>query len=222
MNRGKFRSLGTVNRAWGVCGFTSACYALYATRQRYRRRLINRTDYFSMLATIKAFLRELQASGETQLLREIEEFNGDFPESEGFTIQGYLDRIDVAASLTGEGATVDIKDDAQFGLAMPPEGVAKYLQTWGFETTVINVPTDSVDPGGDAIIGVNRQDETRPLTRYDRLCHWMYRYDGKIYSWGEKFNSVKAARSTYEVCWVIQMRRPAAAKRPRIVEPWTM
>jgi hypothetical protein len=211
----KFQRLGRVNNRWGVCGFTSACYALYARRQGTRDKLINATMYFSMLSTIKTFLRELQASGEFQLLRAIEEFNLDFANAdfgEEFTIDRYLEKID-AAALARQGGDISIGNDNTFQLAMPPQAVVKYLQSWGLEAKVINVGIFSRDPGGNAIIGVKTPRATNPnLTKYNRLCHWMYRHNGRIYSWGQEFNSVKAADPDFEVCWVIQMREPSAPR----------
>jgi hypothetical protein len=122
----------------------------------------------------------LYARGETRLLREIEEFNRCWPEAEGFTIRGYLESIENLSVKEGEAAR-DIKDD-EFSLAMPPEGVVKYLESWGYRPRVIDVGTFSPDPGGNAITGVNKKRRlNQRLTRYNRLCHWMYRHNGRIY-----------------------------------------
>jgi hypothetical protein len=196
-----FTSLGTTNIGWGVCGFTSVCYAVYATHPGYRGKIINAREHYTMLASIKTFLSTLKARGEFQLLREIEEFNKTFG-VKNFSIQNYINRINNAEE------NVDFFRDKRFGIAMPPDAVAKYLETWGYEAKVLGVNAYSQDPGGNAIIGVKKV--PRPwnskLTMYNRLCHWMYRYNGKIYSWGEDFNTVKDADPSFEVCWVILMR----------------
>src|SRR5262245_43413780 len=212
-DRQTFAYLGKGNSGWGVCGFTSVVYALYTKRPGDRAMLINATRHYTVLASIKNFLSELRAGGEVELLREIEEFNKTF-HGEDFTIESYVNLINES------DITADFSKDNRYGLAMTPKGVARYLEYWGFEAKIRKVKTFSPDLGGNAIIGVKKPLSMNPnLTRYDRLCHWMYRHNGKIYSWGREFASVKAANRDYSVNWVIEIRTPRA---PRVVEPSTL
>jgi hypothetical protein len=55
------------------------------------------------------------------------------------------------------------------------------------------------ETGANGIIGVKRDD--RPM--YGGLCHYMYRYGSKIYSWGNTYSSVKKANKDYTVILVI-------------------
>jgi hypothetical protein len=43
---------------------------------------------------------------------------------------------------------------------------------------------------------------------YKGLCHWMYRSNRKIYSWGSVFNSVSAANKDFCVEHYIGIGRP--------------
>jgi hypothetical protein len=179
-----------------------------------RGKIINATDHFAILADIKNFLVEMQRKGERGLLSEIEKYNRTFHERKSFTVENYVRLINetygdaVANHRTG----MDYAKDARFGLGMPPNAVAKYLEVvWGLDTTVF-FPTDRFpDPGGDAIIGVRKPADDR-LKLYRGLCHWMYRFDGKIYSWGQQFNTVFEAGMlgrggvVYEVVCLIYMR----------------
>lgn len=203
-----FKSIGTLNKGWGVCGFTSVCYAIYATRPGYRAKIVNATQHYTLLASIKTFLVEMQARGEYTLLNEIETFNRTFPGRQKFTIQEYIQTINEAAAADQRGA--DIERDSKFGLGMPPKGVAKYLEhVWRYKTQIFGEDTYCPDPGGDAIVGVKSLGST-DLTLYNGLCHWMYRYQGKIYSWGDKFSSIKSAgkkvNRNYELCCVIRIQ----------------
>jgi hypothetical protein len=51
---------------------------------------------------------------------------------------------------------------------------------------------------------------------YDGLCHYLYRHGGKIYSWGQEFNSVEAAgrhvNKNFKVNWVIEVHTPHVPK----------
>src|SRR5262249_53201490 len=181
-DRRTFTDLGRVNRGWGVCGFTSSVYAMYATRPGERALLINATRHFKVLATIKSFLTLLRAGGETELLREIELFNRYFGDPH-FTLEEYVQHHINEAEITEGFARSD-----KYRLAMTPNGVARFLETQGFRAKVRRMK-DSILPdlGGDAIIGVKEVkgvDPNKPM--YDGLCHWMYRHGGKIYSWGRE------------------------------------
>jgi hypothetical protein len=187
--RTTFTQLGVVNNDWGVCSFTSACYALYAKRPGQRGIIINATRRFTVLASIKIFLNELQASGENELLGEIVEFTRSFGGIfADFTIGDYINRVNDSEGMA------NIENDKSFGIGMPPNAVVRYLETWGLEAKVRRVKTFSPDLGGNAIIGVRKPPSVNPnLTLYDGLCHRMYRHNGKIYSWGREHNTVKAA-----------------------------
>jgi hypothetical protein len=203
-DRNTFKTLGQVNEGWGVCSFTSTVYAMYARRPAERGMLINATRHYTVLATIKTFLTLLQASGENKLLGEIvnftQSFGGDFAD---FTIEDYIKRVNEAEGME------NIENDSRFGIGMPPNAVVKYLETWGLEGRARRVKNFFSDLGGNAIIGVRKPSSVNPhLLQYDGLCHWMYRHNGRIYSWGREFNSVKAANKNYRVNWVIEIHEP--------------
>jgi hypothetical protein len=201
----RFTYLGIVNRGWGVCGFTSAVYAMYDKRPGDRAMLINATRHYTVLASIKTFLNELRAAGEEELIREIEEYNRTFDRPD-WTIADYIKTINESE------ITEDFSRDTRYGIAMPPKGVDKYLQTWGFRTVVRRMKGFTMDLGGDAIVGVKNAAPDPTKTLYDGLIHWMYRHRGKIYSWGREFKTVKdagiAVGKNYKVTWVIEIHNP--------------
>ena len=80
-------------------------------------------------------------------------------------------------------------------IGMPPRAVVDYLERmWGRKATL-----SLFDTGGDGIVGVKR--DTRPM--YNGLCHYMYRKNNKIHSWGQTFPSVTAANPAYSVICTI-------------------
>jgi hypothetical protein len=219
-----FTYLGRVNSGWGVCGITSAVYAMYVKRPAERATLINATRHGTVLAAIKNFLTELEAGGETRLLHEIELFNKTF-RGPDFRLYEYVHRIIDGAeedmmNFNGIIGVDEFRRKKKYGLALPPAGVARFLEKWGFEPKIRRMKGSFLpDLGGNAIVGVKNKgkDPTKPM--YDGLVHWMYRHGGKIYSWGREFDSVEDADANFEVNWVIEVHNP---KQPRIVEPETM
>ncbi|HEV3081377.1 MAG TPA: hypothetical protein VGY66_16475 [Gemmataceae bacterium] len=70
-----------------------------------------------------------------------------------------------------------------------------------------------MEGAGDGVVGVTKgwfgsgeRKSLLPLPYYG-LCHYLYRSNGAVYSWGIKFNTVaEAAQSqgtTYRVCYVV-------------------
>jgi hypothetical protein len=98
---------------------------MYAKRPAERARLINATSYGTALAAIKNFLTELRAAGKTQLLREIVYFNKYF-HGPDFMIEEYIHYINEAEP------SPRFSESDEYTLAMPPNGVARFLETWGF------------------------------------------------------------------------------------------
>src|SRR4051812_3844213 len=103
------KTMGALNKNWGVCGFTSTFYAMYELN-RYRvdrAQIINAGRAFRLLAEIKTYLRTLQTEGKTLVLSEIEMFNQKFGDSAGdadavwrskFTIDEYIKLISSAVT----------------------------------------------------------------------------------------------------------------------------
>ena len=195
--------MGSTNNYWGVCGFTSTFYSMYELNRGKRGVVIGAGIATKVLAEIKTYLMMLKATGETRLLNEIETFtksfgkvgNTDFGK---FTIDGYIDLINKAVGRTEQ----DIKGDAKYSIAMPPNAVVDYLRRiWEYEST-LEVVSGGDASGADGIIGVSNG----KMKLYDGLCHWMYRFNGRIYSWGQTFSSVRAADPSYTLCRIIKIK----------------
>ena len=45
------------------------------------------------------------------------------------------------------------------------------------------------------------------MTEYRGLCHYLYRANSRIYSWGRSFDSVTQADPNYTVVWTLQLSR---------------
>jgi len=197
--------MGQANAHWGVCGFTSSFYAMHELNQSKRPQLIGAGTASRVLAEIKTYLMILKAEGNTVVLDDIAKFTRSFGGDFGdFTIDKYITLVNSAVSRTDE----EIKDDANYGIAMPPDAVADYLRRiWEFDS---KVQTVSGGDGGskDGILGVT--EGKMPL--YSGLCHYLYRLRGTIYSWGGTYTSVAdaanggAGGAKWRVCYFIDVQ----------------
>jgi hypothetical protein len=187
--RRKMVPVGITNKGWGVCGFTSTLYAMYELNPGKRGLIIKRSRIGgTVLAEIKTYLMILKSEN-SRLLQDIEEFTQAF--TSDWTIDNYINNIN--QSFFGDRKEKDVLNDESFGIAMPPKAVVDYVgRVWGYRAELY-----SADRGTDGIIGVRNLRE-KPV-KYDGLCHWMYRSNRKIYSWGRVFNSVSAANEDYYV-----------------------
>jgi hypothetical protein len=183
-------SMGDLNNAWGICGFTSSFYTLYAMDPT-RAKLNNANNAYRVLAEIKTYLALLKAEA-SPLMNDIVEltrgFGGDFKD---FTIQDYIDHVGTASGKTETA----IKADKTYGIAMPPDAVVDYLKRmWGVTTSVTYL--HGTDSGGDGIIGVRREtfDTTTMWPKpFGGLRHYLYRQGATIHSWGRTFTSIANA-----------------------------
>lgn len=196
--------MGELNQGWGICGFTSSFYAMYALNFNARGRLNNANNAFRVLAEIKTYLMILKAEGQQRQLKDIEDFTKTFPGYEKFSIDGYIASINDAVSKTEEA----IKKDSKYSIALPPEIVADYLmRIWDCKNVKVDYVLNGSGSTATAIIGVMSTTNPKPL--YGGLCHYMFRHQGFIYSWGEKFNSLSDVntkkKKTYQICCEIKI-----------------
>ena len=177
--------VGITNRGWGVCGFTSTLYSMYELNPGKRGLIIKRSRIGgTVLAEIKTYLMMLKTEN-SLLLQDIEEFTQSFDRPD-WTIDNYINNINEA--FIGDRPEQAVLMDASFGIAMPPKAVVDYVsRVWGYNAELWKGP----DPGSNGIIGV--RDVTKNRWKYNGLCHWMYRSNRRIYSWGRVFNSVSGA-----------------------------
>lgn len=177
-------NMGVVNAQHGVCGFTSSLYALY-TRSPRPSLVKGAKVETRMMAEIKTYLNMLKAEGRSDLLSAIKDFTTSFPGYGGFTIDGYIQKIN-------DAVTTGVSD---FSIAAPPVVVVDYLQrVCDFKTSKEVAITTT---GIEFILGVrNTAGKSTPL---NGLIHWVYYLNGTVYSWGNQFpkgnekDSVKAA-----------------------------
>ena len=197
------RELGLANAGWGVCGFTSTFYAMWALNPGMRPALINAPQPFTVLAEIKTYLRTLQASGEAAKLTAIRDFTRSFGSPyDTFTIDAYIERINGAVNLSADA----IKGNQMFGIAMPPQCVADYVRRmWQFDCSI---EMGNRNPGSDGIIGV-KSSNSPEMTEYGGLCHWMYRHDNRIYSWGLTLPPNASQFSSYTIIWTLKLQSRA-------------
>lgn len=210
MNMRSFKAMGVRNAGWGICGFTSAIYAMYDTNPGLRGRLINAPKPFTILAEMKTYLEMLYGAQQTDLLDEIERFTRAFGVVNGFDFSTFTPRsyiLYINSSLTkyinqDNGATVKaIVDDPKFSIGLHPEAVADYLQRiWGRGATV-----HAIDPGGDALIGVKDVAVDNGPKLHGGLCHWVYRRNNKIYSWGNEYASLTEADGDFAFCSAVKL-----------------
>lgn len=193
----ELEQVGSANSYWGVCGFTSAFTALYQLNSGRKSLLHGGGVTTKVLAEIKTYLMTLKAEGKLGLLQEIQTFTRAFPPTEKgtkfdtFTIDNYIERINEAVGKSDK----ELMREELHSIGMPPRAVVDYLaRMWQTKASLSLFET-----GANGIIGVKR--DNRPM--YGGLCHYMYRYGNKIYSWGKTYSSVKNARKDYTVILVI-------------------
>src|SRR5215471_11784306 len=95
---GEIDSIGVANNKYGVCGFTSSLYALYARRPDSDMAAGARIET-RIMAEIKTYLMMLKVDGRADLLSDIKNFTTTFPGYSGFTIDGYIQQINAALKL---------------------------------------------------------------------------------------------------------------------------
>jgi hypothetical protein len=206
--------LGSTNKGWGVCAFTSTVYAMYELNPGVRGQVINATLPYRVLAEIKIYLRMLQAEN-SPLVKAIEDYTRSFTRFGAgyefcgyFTIANYIQRINQSLpqpNETQKHAETRILKNPKFGIAMPPDAAADYIRrVWQWKATIT-----AAENGADGLIGVHNPTNTGHL--YNGLEHWMYRSGGKIYSWGDSFDTVQEAADnvgdTWSVCYVIAVTK---------------
>jgi len=188
--------MGVLNAGWGICGFTSSLYALYTNSPGQQSRLARggRTTT-RMLAEIKTYLRVLQADGRYDILDSIKAFTRSFGgQFANFTIEQYITRINSVVTLSDQ-EMADLKDDSIFGIAMPPAAVVDYLKRICNLRAARLVTTDT----SEQVLGVCG----RSLPMYNGLEHYVYRLNGRVYTWGLQFNSVSDAALSQNTVWTI-------------------
>ncbi len=199
------KTMGETNAKWGNCGFTSSLYAMYDKNRGARGMLVNAPQAWSVVYEIEEYLKALKRRNKTGRIKSIERFTKTFNGFSDFTVEKYLDYIQLKWGEAVNGSSdmnESIKNDPKFSIAMSPNGVADYLKRmWKVDATV--------KLGGsmeDGIVGVNDFSD-KTMTLYGGLRHYLYQRHGKIYSWGKRFNSVTEAGDSvgrdYSVCYMI-------------------
>ncbi len=214
-------ALGNLNQGWGVCGFTSTFYAMYQANPAVRGWLVNASEVYSVLYEITDYLQALQAA-QSPLLKDITAFTRSFgPPYDKFTIDNYIREVETQSENTRKWLAYGNDQNRQqndkalrgasalFGIAMPPQAVADYIERmWKWKATITEFGASGTTE--DAIIGVKNPTNTA-MTMYNGLCHYLYRGGGVYYSWGERFDSLaKAAdhvKATYAVVYSISIRK---------------
>lgn len=176
-------SMGMLNRRWGVCGFTSALYALHENSPGQEAGLAGSAEQCTRVAAeIKSFLRYLEAEGNALMLREIESFTSSFDGFSGFKIDDYIRRVDAVAA-NGQSKAI-----GNFSLALQPEAVAAYLDLIGFRNARV-LPSGDLGQGKNELI-LGLKDPAGKLQKYGGLAHYVYKKAGRIYSWGLQFTDI--------------------------------
>lgn len=210
-------SVGSVNAVHGVCGFTSTLTAMYAQSPGTRGLLMNGAPRVTrVLADINTYLNMLRAANETGLREEIEAFNEEmYPQIEVASgkakpvwegLGKFVERINECVTLLGTRTTMEDDNkvlnalDPSFTLYMSPRAVKDYVERiWGAAATLSELPSGL---GPRCIVGVTRPG---PTNRHRNLVHWMYKHNEDFWSWGYRYDSVRAARDTYTVVYTIEV-----------------
>jgi hypothetical protein len=177
---GEIDSMGVSNKKYGVCGFTSSLYALY-TRSPTSSLAAGAQVDTRIMAEIKTYLTMLKADGRADLLAEIKDFTNTFPGFGGFTIDGYIEQIKAAVK----------SGIPNFSIAMTPSAVVDYLKrACEFKNAKEVALTDT---SVELILGV--RDAKGKSSPHKGLIHWVYYFNGTVFSWGEQFGGGSEATS---------------------------
>lgn len=177
-------NMGNFNNTSGVCGFTSSLYAFY-NKHPGRNTIDGGVDFLAnspinFLNMVATYLKDLQQR-KPKLATEIEKFTQTFENFERFSIANYVQRVkflDREAKLTAYTFN-------SLSVAMTPNGVADFLQNaCGLAHIRVLKPRKKVPR--ECIIGLIDTDKNAQAP-YKRLCHWVYKRDQTIYSWGRIF-----------------------------------
>lgn len=199
-------SMGHLNGKWGICGFTSALYALYAHSNVLKHGKLSELGIRDslMLAEISSYFEELFARGSPKLIAEIGTFCRSFQGYEGFSVVDYMKQAKAAA----ETARGPVKTD--FSIGLPPQAVVDYLKRRCNlrNARVVHAPGGPqemalfVDPSKELIIGVVDPN----MTMYGGLCHWVYQdSNAKVHSWGNVYNDFTCDGEFSEYCVIISV-----------------
>jgi len=206
-------SLGLTNKRWGVCGFTSSFYAMFDQGTRVKGQLINATRAYRVLAEIKTYLQTLRANGKTAMIKDIEKFTRSFGgKFKKFTVEKYIKNINAAAQKKLDED--EILKDPKYGIAMPPQAVANYIESVCEEKASAQAVVGNMSYA-ECIVGVaaakSRVGKNFTKTGpYSGLKHYLYCTNNKYYSWGETFPSIQSAmdetgKVTWRAVWVIKI-----------------
>ncbi|WP_172329535.1 hypothetical protein [Mangrovicoccus sp. HB161399] len=188
--------MGFVNRTQGVCGFAAALYALYAHSPTLKdqQALSDAARWDTRIAAeIKTYLMILKAERNERLLGMIQTFCAGYPGLGGFTMSGYIEKINSIPENVPVGASMADKE-ISVTIALPPPVLADYLRrVCGFR----NATEVAADNGrNELIVGVQKGDPA--YTMYGGLCHYIYRLGGTWYTWGGRAGSLEQLNRDYD------------------------
>lgn len=170
------QKLSGPNRAWGICGFTSALAGLYETDKTLKSRFdkaLHGSDFrLRLLAEMKTYLNFLRAD-ESPLLKKIVDYTRTFDGYDKFTIEAFIEEINQA--VTG-------KMPKDYGIALPPEVVVDYLKRmWERKTPKVE------DGDGASAKNVMLGMFDKAKAKGGTLQHWVFKVDdANTYNWGKK------------------------------------
>jgi hypothetical protein len=197
----KQNTMGVTNNEWGVCGFTSCFYALHRDRPGERGRLIGFGEYKNVLAEISKYLTDLK-SRDQALVGDINAFCQTFEGYATWTVDDYINRANDA--IHRNLSEDELKEDSRYSIGMPPHAVVDYLKhVWKQPAEVVKIYS-GLDSGADGIVGVRNVKDPMPL--YDGLCHWVYRRNNVVMSWGRSFGWLTHADAKYEPVRLIRLK----------------
>lgn len=200
--------MGILNGEWGICGVTGSLYSLHVHSPGLKGKLAKTAKTDTMMVEMIAwYLTKLKADGAMDMWTEIEAFTRSFEGFEGFSLDAYHKK----ANLAGDGMPGAIygKAHTDFSIALPPDAVVDFLRRiCGFRNARVawqanllsQDATPHLIPGKEYIVGVIDTD----MKLYGGLCHYVYQAaNGKVHSWGNVYDSVGEAGDGWGICTLI-------------------
>lgn len=200
-------TISSMNQRHGICGFAASIYMASQLDPGRMPTVTAGNLAHRTLVEIAYFLQVLERQ-DRNLFSEIEKFTRTFGKKhKKFDIKKFMWECNKSV----EVSQYHIMHTLKYDIAMPPEAVAAYLRhAWGINTRVQRLE-NSNGGEGDGIFGLcskggivsTLQRVVLGTNNYGNLQHWVYRYRGVVYSWGNAYGDLRSVNPNWKVGWKI-------------------
>ena len=193
--------IGGMNNKNGMCGFAASVYMAAAKDPSRMPTAAQGSLIIRTIVEIGYFLQDLK-SRNRKLFDEIQAFTRTCGEIyKNFDLDDFILLCNRAPNFTESNVM-------SFDVGMTPDAVAAYLEyAWDIEATTERVLYSS-NTSRNCILGLCEKSKSAKYGQmYGGLAHWVYRHNGRIYSYGRSYDSIaafnQAEGTRYYIGWVV-------------------